>query len=417
MTAAVVAPIEQQIRQERDRFLAFAFCGNDMLIELDAEGRIHFAAGATELLTGNSGRGLIGRAFIDLVSAEHRATVGAAITASVQAGKRFDDVAFQLIPPGRAPIAVESTGFSASQFQGHCFMAVRRVKPPRAVALAALRPAIPEADAALQVRRIIEASAFDVAFQPVVSLATAAYHHMEALLRLRPESAGGLTTAAFVRQAETNGLIAELDLAVAKETVRRIIEVADKGRPLSVAINVSGRSLETPGFTQRLCQVFSVRRALSQLMIVEITDSGAIENLAAANDFIRSIRTEGFRVTLDDFGARGAAFEQLRRLEVDFVKIDGSFIAESRKDERAKALVLAMTGLCRALGVIAIAEQVEDPATIDFLSECGVGYGQGYFFGRPISDPDLLVGESMSKQRWRRSGVEINSFNSVGRGG
>ena len=75
-----------------------------------------------------------------------------------------------------------------------------------------------------------------------------------------------------------------------------------------------------------------------------------------------------------------------------------------------------MTGMCRALGVTAIAEQVEDPETIDFLRECGVGYGQGYLFGKPMTDPDLLLGESMKNMRWRRSGLEVASYTSGVRG-
>jgi EAL domain-containing protein (putative c-di-GMP-specific phosphodiesterase class I) len=412
MPDSVAGTVEQQLRQERDRFLAFAFCGNDMLLEIDAEGRIRFAAGATELMAGDTSGKLIGRPFIDLVAPGDRVGVGALVAAATQAGKRFDDAPFILAPIGREAVKVEATGFSLPQLKGHCFLAVRR---PRNLRVAAAEPArqAPAAEDILAARRTIDARDFDVAFQPVVSLDTGAYHHMEALLRLK----GGMGAGPFVRLAENGGLIVDLDLAVAEVTVSRLLEVADKGRPLSIAVNLSGRSIESAGFFQRLCKVFSVRRALSQLMILEITDCDAITNLDLVGAFVRNMRLEGYRITLDDFGARGPAFELLRRIEVDYVKIDGRFIAESRKDERTKALVVAMTGMCRALGVTAIAEQVEDPETIDFLRECGVGYGQGYLFGKPMVDPDLLLGESMKNMRWRRSGLEVASYTSGVRGG
>lgn len=407
MTASLAPSVEQLLRQERDRFIAFAFCGNDMLMEVDAGGRIRFATGATELLAGAAGSALLGRPFIDLVAPADRVAVGALIAGASGAGKRFDDVAFALVPAGRDPVRVEATGFAIPQFTGSCFLAIRRARPPKAAPAPA--PAAPSAAVAAEVlaaRALIESRKFDIAFQPVVSLDTGAFHHLEALLRLP----SGQSPAQIVRLAETNGFIAELDLAITKETVSRLLGVAEKGRPTSVAVNLSGRSLGTPGFAARLNEVLSVRRTLSRLVILEITDSGSIADLAAANVFVQTMRSAGFKVTLDDFGARGAAFEQLRQIEVDYVKIDGSFIREARKSDRGKAFVVAMSGLCRALGVTAIAEQVEDPATIDFLRECGVGYGQGFLFGRPMADADLLVGESMSQIRWRRSNAEILSY-------
>ena len=415
MPDSAAATVEQQLRHERDRFLAFAFCGNDMLLELDAEGRIHFAAGATELMAGDNSVKLIGRPFIDLVAPGDRIGVGAMVTAATQAGKRFDDAPFILAPAGREAVSVEATGFSLPQLKGHCFLALRRPRVARPAApKVANEP--PPAEDILKARRMIEARDFDIAFQPVVALDTGAFHHMEALLRLRAGGPGSMGPGPFVRLAETAGLVVDLDLAVAELTVARLLEVAEKGRPLSIAVNLSGRSIETAGFAQRLCKVFSVRRALSQLMILEITDCDAISNFDLVGSFVRNMRLQGYRITLDDFGARGPAFELLRRIEVDYVKIDGRFIAESRKDERTKALVVAMTSMCRSLGVTAIAEQVEDPETIDFLRECGVGYGQGYLFGKPMTDPDLLLGESMKTVRWRRSGLEIASFTSGTRG-
>ena len=406
MTASIAVSVEQQLRQERDRFIAFAFCGNDMLMELDGDGRIRFAAGATELLAGASGHALLGRAFIDLVAAADREIVGALVAAATLGGKRFDDAPFMLAPPGRDAVKVEATGFTVPQLKASCFLAVRRARLPKAAPPPPVAPSQSPAADVLAARQLIEGRKFDIAFQPVVSLDTGAFHHLEALLRLP----SGQSPAQFIHLAEVSGLIADLDLAVTKETVKRLIGVAEKGRPTSVAVNLSGRSLSTPGFAQRLSEALSVRRTLSQLVILEITDSGAIADLRAANVFIQTMRSAGFKVTLDDFGARGAAFEQLRQIEVDYIKIDGSFIREARKNDRGKAFILAMTTLCRALGVTAIAEQVEDPATIDFLRECGVSYGQGFLFGRPMPDADLLVGESMSQIRWRRSNAEVMSY-------
>ena len=144
------------------------------------------------------------------------------------------------------------------------------------------------------------------------------------------------------------------------------------------------------------------RRTLPQLLLFEITQSAQIADLAAANAFIQDLRFRGYRVSLDDFGTGGAAFEQLRALDVDFVKIDGSFVQTALRDAKGRAFITAMASLCRELDIATIAEQVEDLQCVAFLRGCGIEYGQGYLFDHPSLDFDLLAGLSMSEQRWRR---------------
>ncbi len=412
-----VSAIEARLRAERDRFVAFAFCGNDMLVELDPAGAVTLALGATEFLTGRDTADLIGTKFSDLFAAEDRGNVADTVASAVQSGKRFEQVPAAFLTPKRGAVRVEITGFVMPQFKGHCMLAVRRARAMPASASPA-DDAVPADDAADQVaavRQVITERDFDIAFQPVVSLDSRGIHHMEALLRMRP-SAAGLSTFKFIQLAERNGLIAEMDLAMCDAAARRLLEVAEKGQPTWVAVNISGISIESADFAKRLDAVLAIRKTLNRMVIIEITDSGAIRNLRGANDFVQNLRMKGFKVTLDDFGARGAAFEQLRHIDVDFVKIDGTFIRESRRSERGKVFVKAMGDLCRQLDVTAIAEQVEDPDSISFLRECGIAYGQGFVFGKPMLDPDLLVGESMQDVRWRRDSAAVKSYVDVRRG-
>ncbi len=414
---STVSATETRLRAERDRFLAFAFCGNDMLVELDPTGAVQLALGATQFLVGREMQELIGVKFADLFVVEDRATVAEMVVNALQSGRRFENVRAAFGTAKRLPVQVEMTGFVMPQLNGRCLVAVRRAR----FAPVASEPAgtgdpvtVDSEDVIATVREVITERDFAIAFQPVVSLETRGIHHMEALLRMRPTL--DMSTFKFIQVAERNGLIAEMDLAMCETAVRRLLEVTEKGRPCTIAINISGISIETPSFAKRLDAALNLRKMLNRLVIVEITDSGAIRNLRAANDFVQNLRMQGFKVTLDDFGARGAAFEQLRHIDIDFVKIDGTFIRESRRDARSKVFVVTMAGLCKQLNVTAIAEQVEDPDSVTFLRECGIPYGQGFVFGKPMLDPDLLIGESMSDTRWRRDSATINSYVPVRRG-
>jgi EAL domain-containing protein (putative c-di-GMP-specific phosphodiesterase class I) len=405
---STAASAEGQLRTERDLFVAFAFCGNDMLVDLLPSGAIHRAYGATDFLTGQDAQKLTGASFARLFAGGDQWIVERAIEAAVSTGKRFDAVPGNIESP-RGPVRVELTGFVVPQLKGHCLVALRRARAAP-VAVETIEPEGPDAPEQVDaVRRVIDLREFDLAFQPVVSLDTNGIHHMEALLRMRP-AVLEMSTFKFVQLAERHGLVAEMDLAIVDAAIRRLLEVAEKGRPTSVAVNISGTSIETPDFAKRLDVLLSFRKTLNRLIIIEIIDSGGIRNMRVANEFVQNLRGRGFKVTLDDFGARGAGFEQLRHIDIDFVKIDGKFIRESRHSERGKVFVMAMATLCRQLGVTAIAEQVEDPDSVAFLRECGIPYGQGFVFGKPMLDPDLLVGESMSDIRWRRDSASVRSM-------
>jgi EAL domain-containing protein (putative c-di-GMP-specific phosphodiesterase class I) len=114
-----------------------------------------------------------------------------------------------------------------------------------------------------------------------------------------------------------------------------------------------------------------------------------MENLAGADSFIQGLRKQGYPVCLDDFGAGAANFEYLASLDVDIVKLDGDAIRGARKAHKGKAFMKAFVGLCRELGVVTVAEMIDDEPGLAFVRECGVHYVQGYLFGRP--SPDIRV--------------------------
>ena len=410
----------EQAKAERDRFLAFAFCGNDMLIELDDRDSVVFIAGATGDYTGEQAGRLFGADINDFVAEMDRPKLRELIATAAR-GKRFEDQRINFVGKAENLRAGLVSGFSLPDLDGHTFLAVRR-EPVIAEAKApALKVASSVSEVAAspissshasriqdvlveQIREVVASNEFEIAFQPIFTLRERRCHHLEALLRLPEEIS--MAPIDFVRLCEDNDIIASLDLAVMRAVVSRLIDVGQHGMPLSVAVNVSGRSFQAPTFLKRMEDMLASSRMLPGLIIFEITDSAKITNLEEVNGLIQNLRYRGFRVSLDDFGTNGASFHQLDALQVDFVKIDGQFVKKLVNDPKARAFVRAMTMLCKELGVATIAEQVEDKAVIEILLEAGIDYGQGYLFGRPMVDADLLVGKSMKEIRWRRGSGE-----------
>jgi EAL domain-containing protein (putative c-di-GMP-specific phosphodiesterase class I) len=105
--------------------------------------------------------------------------------------------------------------------------------------------------------------------------------------------------------------------------------------------------------------------------------------LDAVSNVVRGLRKAGHKVCLDDFGAGASAFQYLRALEVDVVKIDGIYVRDALKTGKGQSFLKAMAGLCNDLGIATVAEMVENTNALAFLRACGVAYGQGYLFGRP----------------------------------
>ena len=232
-------------------------------------------------------------------------------------------------------------------------------------------------------KTIVEDGKFDVALQPIVDLETRQVHHYEALVRFDNQD-GSASPAGLIGFAEETGIIGDLDLAMARRAIELLTNAAKTGQDLCLAVNLSGRSLSSPAFIASLLALLGRHSSIRSKLWFEITESSKIKDLVAMNNLIQSLRAAGHVVCLDDFGAGAAAFQYLRALEVDVVKIDGAYVREALTRPRGKAFLKAMVGLCRDLDIVVVAEMVEDENTVTFLRECGVQFAQGYLFGPPV---------------------------------
>ncbi len=235
-------------------------------------------------------------------------------------------------------------------------------------------------------RRAIREVRFDLAFQPIVDLSGLALHHYEALLRPRPIQGCPLASPQdFVSLVEALGLADELDLAVAG-----LVSLAAQGSPVPIAFNVSGQSVQSPRFRERLRALLAPSPACrAGRLVVEMTETAYVEDIGETARTARMLRAIGIPFCLDDFGAGSADVRILRGVPADIIKLDGSFVQGITRSDRDRAFVAGMIDMARAAGARVIAEKIEQEDEAATLRGLGVTYGQGWLFGRPAPLPEL----------------------------
>ena len=247
-------------------------------------------------------------------------------------------------------------------------------------------------------KSVIDTGKFDTVFQPIVDLKTRDIHHSEALVRFHGQQ-NGKSPFELITFAEDVGVIGDFDLAMCRKVIDKIRRAKDNGDILSIAVNLSGRSLESPGFVRAFLDLLKSCDGMREQLMFEVTESAKITDLETTNNILHDLRSRGHHVCLDDFGAGASAFQYLRALDIDFVKIDGIYVREALVKPNGKPFLRAMATLCSDLGIETIGEMVEDEPVAAFLIEAGVRYGQGYLFGKP--SPGIV------SQKWQPdSGTE-----------
>ncbi|MBT4710731.1 MAG: EAL domain-containing protein [Alphaproteobacteria bacterium] len=231
-------------------------------------------------------------------------------------------------------------------------------------------------------KKTIAQGDFQAVFQPIVDIRTRALHHHEALVRF-PETGADGSPYEMITFAEEAGVIGDFDIAMVKKVIATINAGKKVGKQVHAAVNLSGKSLESPLFIQTLLNILKDCRPIRNHLMFEVTESSRIDDLEAANKVLQELHKLGHHVCLDDFGAGAAAFQYLRALEVDFVKIDGIYVREAFTTPNGKIFLTSMASLCKELKIQTVGEFVETEEVARFLSQVGVTYGQGYLFGRP----------------------------------
>ncbi len=225
---------------------------------------------------------------------------------------------------------------------------------------------------------------FRIVFQPIVDLKSRETHHHEVLTRF----AEGGSPFETIRFAEEVGLIRDFDLAVCRKAIDYLKRAGSTGARPQLAINISSRSLENEAFIATLRRDLAADSMFRCDILFEITESSEIVDLAKADSVIQTLRRDGHKVCMDDFGAGAASFPYIRALTLDYVKVDGAYVRQVLTEPRDSAILKAMAGLCADLGVGTVAEMIETEEQAQALIGLGVQLGQGWLFGKPSDEAE-----------------------------
>jgi diguanylate cyclase (GGDEF)-like protein/PAS domain S-box-containing protein len=250
------------------------------------------------------------------------------------------------------------------------------------------------ARAALEIdlRHALAHQEFMLHYQPVVD-EHSAITGVEALLRWRHPARGLVSPAEFIPVAEQAGLIIPLGQWVLAAACDQLVDWNNSAvtRRLTMAVNVSARQFRHPEFTAQLLELLRVSGANPYRLKLELTESMLLSDFDDVIVKMGELRSIGVNFALDDFGTGCSSLSYLKRLPLDQLKIDQSFVRDVLTDPNDAAIARTILSLARSLDLSVVAEGVETAGQRDFLLQCGCKAFQGYFFGRPVPVEQLLL--------------------------
>ena len=257
-------------------------------------------------------------------------------------------------------------------------------------------------------RRAIENKEFIVYYQPVLDLVSGAVVGSEALIRWQHPELGLLPPGRFIGLAEDTGLILDIGEFVMRDACARTRAWQDRGfGRLRIAVNISARHFQEKNFSERLVEILTETRLDPTCLELELTETSIMENTDAAVRVLGQIRKLGVKVAIDDFGTGYSSLSYLKRLPIDTLKLDRSFVKGATTDPDDAALVMAIVTLAHNLRLRVIAEGVETKDQVAFLRLLRCDEGQGYLFGKPM--PPEVFESSMTFDPQRKINVLSNS--------
>ncbi len=262
-------------------------------------------------------------------------------------------------------------------------------------------------------RRALQRHEFTLYYQPKVCLRTGAIVGAEALIRWTHPKRGMLSPAHFIPIAEDCGLILPIGRWVLREACKQARAWVDAGqRPITMAVNVSAMEFGDDAFLDGLFTILEETRVESTALEVELTESVLMKRVESTANILRTLRKRGVRAAVDDFGTGYSSLSYLRKLPIDSLKVDQSFVRQISTGGDDVAIVTAVINMARSLKLRVIAEGVETRTELEFLKAHHCDEAQGYYFSKPIAARQFaaLLERGVGKMTTRHGGSSVGAI-------
>jgi diguanylate cyclase (GGDEF)-like protein len=240
-----------------------------------------------------------------------------------------------------------------------------------------------------ELRQAIEQNQLLLHYQPKIDLKTRRIIGVEALARWKHPAHGFIPPDEFIPPAERTGLIKPLTLWIFNKAQRQCLASRREGNQLTMSVNLSARNLLDPHLPEQLGKLLQTSSGVSEGLELEITESAIMADPGRALESITRLRALGIRFSIDDFGIGYSSLAYLKKLPVDSIKIDKSFVINMAGNQNDAVIVRSTIDLAHNLGLKVIAEGVENKDLWDRLSALGCDEAQGYYMARPMPAEDL----------------------------
>jgi PAS domain S-box-containing protein len=382
---------QRQMQGARDYLRTITDSMGDGLFTLDTDGRLIYLNPAGEALLGWRQDELIGRVMHE--ATHHRHADGRSLSLedcplvnppTEGPVVHVDDDVFIRRDGSELPVELTAAPFRTEDGVRGSVVVFSDISE-RKTKERQLRERIEASSSVARIRDALAEDRFLLYAQPIIDLSSGKTVQHELLLRLRERSGAIIAPQEFLPAAEESGLILEIDSWV----VRHAIALASAGH--RVELNLSAHSLSAPGLIDDFRKQLERTSADPALIVVELTETALLANEQAAELFIGRLAALGCKLALDDFGTGYGGFTYLKRLPVNFLKIDIEFVRDLPINRASQQVVKAIVSLAQGFGQRTVAEGVENETTLRMLRDLGVDWGQGYGIARPRPVTEVLA--------------------------
>lgn len=236
-----------------------------------------------------------------------------------------------------------------------------------------------------EMRHALSRDQFQVYYQPKIDLSTGNIMGMEALIRWIHPDLGFISPADFIPIAEETGLIKSIGAWVLKTACEDTKRWIDQGHALKCAVNLSGRQFEDADLIDQVRKIMSDTGLKPENLELEVTESSLMSDVEEGMRVLSDLRDEGISIAIDDFGTGYSSLSYLKKLPINTLKIDQSFVFNVTEDADDAAIAATILGMAACLGLKVVAEGIETPEHAKFLTDLNCDIGQGYHFSRPVN--------------------------------